>query len=253
MPYLALQRYISCCILGSQRSICISNRLCIYIDTAHSQYNRQNNLYSNITFHNYAIKSKCPYFIVVTLLRPTTCQVALAVLHALANRVDNVPQTIDWLYLQGIFHQKFIFSCSQNYANGWIIVRLTYFCFEIVQVEVHLPNVTMLYLCSLQVNQHIAFQNTVVEHQIHLELSASYLHGVLSAHKCKATSHFQKELLHVVFQSLFQVTLLIAFLFGKSCKFKHERVTDDVLRSLYLMPSLAKARTPALSVLSASR
>ena len=84
--------------LGSQRSICISNRLCIYIDTAHSQYYRQNNLYSNITFHNYAIKSKCPYFIVVTLLRPTTCQVALAVLHALANRVDNVPQTIDWLY-----------------------------------------------------------------------------------------------------------------------------------------------------------
>lgn len=48
-----------------------------------------------IPFHNYAIKSKCPYFIVVTLLRPTTCQVALAVLHALANRVGNVPQTTD--------------------------------------------------------------------------------------------------------------------------------------------------------------
>ena len=51
---------------------------------------------SNITFHNYAIKSKCPYFIVVTLFRPTTCQVALAVLHALADKVGNVPQTIDW-------------------------------------------------------------------------------------------------------------------------------------------------------------
>ena len=38
------------------------------------------------------------YFIVITLLRPTTCQVALAVLHAWANRVGNVPQTIDWLY-----------------------------------------------------------------------------------------------------------------------------------------------------------
>ena len=94
--------------------------------------------------------------------------------------------------LQGILHQKFIFSCSQNYANGWIIVRLTYFCFEIVQVEVHLPDVTMFYLCSLQINQNIAFQDTMVEHQIHLELSATYLHRVLSAHKCKAAPHFQK-------------------------------------------------------------
>ena len=30
--------------------------------------------------------------------RPTTCQVELAVIHALANRVGNEPQTIDWLY-----------------------------------------------------------------------------------------------------------------------------------------------------------
>ena len=148
--------------------------------------------------------------------------------------------------LQGILHQKFVFSCSQNYANWWIIVRLTYFCFEIVKVEVHLPDVTMLYLCSLQVNQHIAFQDTMVKYQIHLELSASYLHGVLSAHKCKTTSHFQKELLHVVFKSLFQVTLLIAFLFGKSSKFKYEWVANNILRSLYLVPLISQCKNSCL-------
>lgn len=37
--------------------------------------------------------SECPYFIVVAQLRLIICRVALAVLHALANRVGNVPQT----------------------------------------------------------------------------------------------------------------------------------------------------------------
>ena len=42
--------------------------------------------------------NKVVFKVVVTLFRPTTCQVALAVLHALADKVGNVPQTIDWLY-----------------------------------------------------------------------------------------------------------------------------------------------------------
>ena len=40
--------------------------------------------------------NKVVFKVVVSLLRPTTCQVALAVLHALADKVGNVPQTIDW-------------------------------------------------------------------------------------------------------------------------------------------------------------
>ena len=33
----------------------------------------------------------------------------------------------------------------------------------------------------------------MVEHQIYLELSATYLHGVLSAYKCETTPHLEKE------------------------------------------------------------
>ena len=40
--------------------------------------------------------NKVVFKVVVTLFRPTTCQVALAVLHALADKVGNVPQSIDW-------------------------------------------------------------------------------------------------------------------------------------------------------------
>jgi hypothetical protein len=49
---------------------------------------------------------------------------------------------------QGLLHQKLVFSRAQNYANWQIIVWLTHFCFETIQIEVHLPYITMLYLCS---------------------------------------------------------------------------------------------------------
>lgn len=74
---------------------------------------------------------------------------------------------------------------------------MAYFRLEIIEIKIHLTYVTMFYISSFKVYQYIAFQYAMIEHQIHLELSTSYPHYILSTYECKATPEFKKELLHV--------------------------------------------------------
>ena len=94
----------------------------------------------------------------------------------------------------------------------------------------------MFYLCTLEVYQHKAFQYTMIKHQVYFKLSTTYLHSILSAYKSKATPHLQEELLHMVFQSLFQIAFFITLLLGETSKFKYEGISDYILWSLHQMP-----------------
>ena len=65
------------------------------------------------------------------------------------------------------------------------------FILEIIQIEIHLTNISMLYFCSFQINQNIAFQYGIIKYQIHLETSTSYWYNILSSHECETSAQFQ--------------------------------------------------------------
>ena len=132
--------------------------------------------------------------------------------------------------LHCILHEKFILSCSQDNTYRRIVIWLTDLRLEIVQIQVHLSYIPMLYLPAFKINQHITLENSVIENEIRLETACSYLHRILPAYKSKATSQFKKKLFHMVSQGRLQFVLMIMILKRKPCKFKDIWIMYDVCR-----------------------
>ena len=80
---------------------------------------------------------------------------------------------------QCVLHDYLIFFRSEHDANVWIVVRLADLMLEVIQIEVHLSDVFMLYFTPFEINQYIAFQNAMVEHQIATEMSSRHIDGIL--------------------------------------------------------------------------
>ena len=144
--------------------------------------------------------------------------------------------------LQSIFHQYFILLCAQDNSNRRIVVRLANLIFEIIQIEIHLANVTVLDFCTFQINQDITFQNGVIEYHIHFEAFASYRYDVLTSHEGETSAQLQQELFHVGFQSVLQFRFLVPFSLWYAGELQNVWVANDISRLLNLMSFICKTK-----------
>ncbi len=90
---------------------------------------------------------------------------------------------------------QFMFFTGENDADGFVVAFRIFFFPEIVEVEIHLPDITMLDFILFQINQHEALQNAVVKHQIHSKNTPFHMNPVLSADEGKPFPQFEQELL----------------------------------------------------------
>lgn len=79
----------------------------------------------------------------------------------------------------------------------------------------------------------------MIKHKIDFETPTSDRYHVLTPDKCKSTSKFQKKLLHIVLQGLFQVVFRVLFLSWESRKFKNIRVVHNIFGCHYLVPLMS--------------
>ena len=76
---------------------------------------------------------------------------------------------------------------------------------EVAEVEVHLADVVVLHVAQLQVDEHKAAQDAVVEDQIDLVMAVVDRHPVLPANEGEALAEFQKKGLEVVAEHGFEL------------------------------------------------
>src|SRR3970282_3020722 len=74
-------------------------------------------------------------------------------------------------------------------------------------VQLKLAKILVCELAGLEVNDHVALQDGVIEHQIDVEVVAVQREPFLPGHEGKASSQLQQEGFQVVEQRLLQIRL----------------------------------------------
>jgi ParB-like chromosome segregation protein Spo0J len=85
-------------------------------------------------------------------------------------------------------------------------------------------------LVHLQLDQHMAFQDAMVEHQIHEKRLAADEQTLLTRLKTETVAQFEQEGLQLLDQGRFQIGLRQNFLGSQAEKLENIRVPDDMLR-----------------------
>ena len=86
----------------------------------------------------------------------------------------------------GVFDKEMIFVSAEDDADRLVVTFDIFFLGEIIQVQVHLPNILMIDFAALEVDHHKAFQNAVIKQQVGIEMLSGYAHSVLAGDEGKA-------------------------------------------------------------------
>ena len=103
---------------------------------------------------------------------------------------------------------------------------------------------------ELEVDQHMAAQQAVVEDEVDEEMLVVEAEALLPRLEQKALAEFEQELAEAVDDGAFQIGVGLAALFGQAEKFQHQRFLEQVLR---LTDDLAFARQLADAFLVAAQ
>lgn len=107
--------------------------------------------------------------------------------------------------LQGVLHDQLVPISAEHDPDGFSITIGIHFLSVIVQVEIHLPDVLMLDLTTLQIYQHEALEDAMVEHEVYFIGSPTNRHALLPPDIGEALPQFQQKLAEIVDQSFLQI------------------------------------------------
>jgi len=108
---------------------------------------------------------------------------------------------------------------------------------EEVHVHLHLPQVLVRELAELEIHQHEAAQQAVVEDQVDIEVIAVEGEPLLARHEAEALAQLQQERLDAVDDRLLQLALSPLRSLVEPQELEHERLLDHVRGMFELVPS----------------
>jgi len=101
---------------------------------------------------------------------------------------------------------------------------------KVIDVHLHLSKVLMGELTDFQVNQHVAVQQAIVEHEVNEEVIFIKGEAFLSGLEKEAFSQFQEKVLQFVDDSGFKIGLGVFCLFVEPQKLQHVRLFQQISR-----------------------
>lgn len=99
-------------------------------------------------------------------------------------------------------------ALAEDESNAWVVGRVFEHVIDGGQVEVHLACVLRLERAGLQIDDNEAPEFEVIEEEVDLVVLAGDLQPVLTANEGEARSQFEEELLDVLNESGFYVSLI---------------------------------------------
>ena len=136
---------------------------------------------------------------------------------------------------QGHFDDGVVFVLAEDNADGGVFFWQLDLAVVVVDVHLHLSNVLVLQFADFQVKEDEAAQEPVVKHQVYDEMLFVKREADLAAHERKAGTEFQQELLKMVDDTAFQLTLGVFRELGQAEKFQDVGVFDGAFRIFDLL------------------
>lgn len=99
------------------------------------------------------------------------------------------------IFGQREFHERVLFALAKQNAYGRLLELLPHITVVIVDIHLHLSKVLVAQLVSLEVNQHIALQQAVIEYEVNIIILLIEGESSLSLFKKEALSQLQQKLL----------------------------------------------------------
>jgi hypothetical protein len=96
-------------------------------------------------------------------------------------------------------------------------------------LHLHLAEVAVCQIAELQVDQDETAQQTIVEHEVDVEVVAVEGEALLSREEAEPLAEFEHEFLQVVDDGLLEVALAPVGLFGQTEEFEDDGVLHDIL------------------------
>ena len=115
----------------------------------------------------------------------------------------------------GILRHGFILFCTEDQANGGIVVRSGILSVKHADIAIHLSHIPVRYLSYFEVDQQVAFEDAVIKDQINIEIGILKAQTFLVGNKGKALAKLQEEVLQVGDEHPLGVKSLWNYLQGK--------------------------------------
>ena len=124
---------------------------------------------------------------------------------------------------------------THNDADRWIVSLHVLLFGKIAKIHVHLPDIFVFYGTAFQVYKYEAPQNSMIKYQVNVIVCVIDGKAILPFDKSEAFAKFEKKHLHIVYQFLLQITLLILFFVFKAKKLQRVGALYHILGCLYLL------------------
>ena len=98
----------------------------------------------------------------------------------------------------GILCHCFTFISAKQYAYRRVIAFVHHFIPIVIQVCIYLPGVAMFELFYFQINQYMAFQDTVIKYQVDEIVFPINQYSFLSGLEAETIPQLQQELLKMI-------------------------------------------------------
>ena len=124
---------------------------------------------------------------------------------SLGGQVELIAAGEDLLFLlfsQCVLDNRVVLSRAENQAERRVVSVCPALAIEVIDVELELAKVLMSKFANFQVNQHVALQHYVIEHQVHVEMIAIERETLLTCDKGEPLAEFEKKGLQVINEGL---------------------------------------------------
>jgi hypothetical protein len=131
---------------------------------------------------------------------------------------------------QGKFDDGIFLPLAEEDADGGVLVGSLHEAVEVVHIHLHLPQILMVELVELQVDNHIAAQQTVVEDEIDEKMVLVEGEALLAGLEEKSLAELKQEVFQLIYDCGFHVGFGIARFLVQSKEFKDVRFFENVRR-----------------------
>lgn len=131
----------------------------------------------------------------------------------------------------GVADNGFVFIGAEDDADCGIVVGSAFDVIEHADIHVHLADVLVAELVDLEVDQHEALEQVVVENEVNVEMGSFRADAELAPDEGEAPAEFEEEVLQVIDEGRFDVALVSFRVLGQVEKFENVGVLEDTFWS----------------------
>ena len=142
---------------------------------------------------------------------------------------------------KGQFDNRVFLSLAEKDADGGIFLGSLHLPVEIIHIHLHLPQVLVVELVKLEIDQHVAAQQPVVEDEIDEKMIFIESKTLLPGLEKKPLAEFKQKLFEPVDDGTLQVGLGILRLLVEAEEFKDIRFLEQILGLDDDLPFVGKA------------